>query len=75
MKKKIKKITREQIRVALEYFYAQGGKIQVLPPQKNHALSCHNLTQIIEEIDSFDDVPHIPKDLDYTIRNSMFINN
>lgn len=73
MNKKHKKITHEQIRIALEQFFSQGGQIQVLPAQKVDAHFSQNYSQILAELESFDDTAQIPKDLNFVLRNSVYV--
>lgn len=37
--KPVKKITHEQIRCAMDHFFAQGGTVEVLKPQKHRSKS------------------------------------
>jgi hypothetical protein len=73
MKKKHNKITHEQIRIALEQFYAQGGKIKILPPQNVDGLYSLNYAEILAEVESIDEVTNLPKDLDFALKNSLYM--
>ena len=73
MKKKHNKITHKQIRIALEQFYAQGGQIKVLPPQDVGGIYSQNYAEILAEVDSIDGVIILPKDLDFTLKNSWYM--
>ena len=73
MKKKHNKITHEQIRIALEQFYAQGGQIKVLPPQDVGGIYSQNYAEILAEADSIDGVIILPKDLNFTLKNSLYM--
>ena len=73
MKKKHNKITHEQIRIALEQFYVQGGHINVLPPQDVYGIYSQNYAEILAEVESFDEVTNLPNDLDFALKNSLYV--
>ena len=73
MNKKHKKISHAQIRIALEQFFSQGGQIQVLPAQKVDAHLSQNYSLILAELESFDVKALIPNDLNFTLRNSVYV--
>ncbi len=65
MKKNHNKVTHEQIRIALEQFYSQGGQIQVLPPQNVDLLYSKIYAEILAEVESIYEVTNLPKDLEF----------
>jgi hypothetical protein len=73
MKKKHHKITHEQIRIALEQFFAQGGQIKILPPQYVDGLYSNNYAEILAEVDAIDELTNLPKDLDFALKNSLYM--
>ena len=73
MKKRHNKITHEQIRIALEQFYVQGGQIKFLPPQDVSGIYSQNYAEIMAEVESFDEVTNLPKDLDFALKNSLYV--
>ena len=66
------KINHEQIRIALEQFYVQGGQIKVLPPQYVYGLFSQYYAKFMIEVESFDEVTNLTKDLDFALKNSLY---
>ncbi len=73
MKKKKRKISREDILNALDRFYDKGGQIEVLPPQ-NIEISLYSEFTNILDAEWIDEVSMLPKDLDFSLKNSLYIN-
>ena len=67
-------ICREDILLALERFYDQGGEIEVLTPQKLEATSYHKFDNLLDEAELLDEVSQLPKDLDFALKNSLSLN-
>ena len=56
-RRKKKPITRQQIQVEMQYFFENGGKIQVLPPQVYAPMNRVNCASpYIDYRDHFDDM-------------------
>ena len=73
MKKNHNKVTHEQIRIALEQFYSQGGQIQVLPPQNGDLFYSKIYAEILAEVESIYEVTNLPKDLDFALKDSLYM--
>ena len=73
MKKNHNKVTHEQIRIALEQFYSQGGQIQVLPPQNGDLFYSKIYAEILAEVESIYEVTNLPNDLDFALKDSLYM--
>jgi hypothetical protein len=52
----------------LKNIYVRGDHIRVMPPQDVYGIYSQNYAEIMDEVESFDEVTNLPKDLDFRSR-------